>query len=140
MPSAKSFVLLYLHSLFGVIGRRLPHSSAYCDKTLRDHGGGKRRVVICGFAAKPSGGFTTGGFALSPYVPLLGACQGTTRQRWVSDQHQSGPPHGPTADKHTLSLTPLLPILACEPFSQTDGGGGKRLTEAGTAPVRINKG
>jgi len=92
MPSAKSFVLLYLHSLFGVIGRRLPHSSAYCDKTLRDHGGGKRRVVICGFAAKPSGGFTTGGFALSPYVPLLGACQGTTRQRWVSDQHRSGTP------------------------------------------------
>ena len=36
--------------------------------------------------------FTTGGFALSPYVPLLGACQGTTRQRWVSDQHRSGTP------------------------------------------------
>ena len=92
MPSAKSFVLLYLHSLFGVIGRRLPHSSAYCDKTLRDHGGGKRRVVICGFAAKSSAVRNRRLCLVPPIRCRVAAVLGRARQRWMQDQHRSGTP------------------------------------------------
>jgi hypothetical protein len=43
-----------------------------------------------------------------PYV-ARGSLQ---TQRWVSDQQPGRDPNGPTADKHTLSLAPLLPIFA----------------------------
>ena len=76
-----------------------------------DHGGGKRRVVICGFAAKPSG-VSADGFALSPYVPRGLQCRGA-RGNVGCRTNAKAVLHGPTADKHTLSLAPLPATFAC---------------------------
>jgi len=51
-----------------------------------DQGGGKRRVVICGFAAKPPApDQRPAALPCPPCVPLLAR---RTRQRWASDQHR----------------------------------------------------
>jgi hypothetical protein len=56
-----------------------------------DHGGGKRRVVICRLAAKPPG-CDNRRLCLVPLRAAWAAMPMRTRQRWVSDQHRGETP------------------------------------------------
>src|SRR6516165_3085185 len=77
-------------------------------------GGGKRRA-ICGFVAKPSA--TRKPAALPcPHTCRVGACQVHVHGNVGCRTNTGASLHGPTADKHTLSLAPLPPIFAFNRF------------------------
>src|SRR6516225_9406627 len=84
-----------------------------------DQRGGKRRA-ICRLAAKPPEKRNNRRLCLVPIRAASARARYTYTATLGVGPTPERPLHGPTADKHTLSLAPLLPIFAFYRF------GGKR--------------
>jgi hypothetical protein len=99
-----SFAVAIAPSCLYSVRRRYALTTKHASNSSTDHGGGRRRVVICGFAAKPSA-VRNRRLCLVPHTRRVEPCQMCTRQHWVSDQHRSGTPCSDCGQAHALAGT-----------------------------------